>query len=333
MIVPAGIFLLVNRGTDASSGWGIPMATDIAFAIGLVSLLGNRIDRRLKVFLLSLAIVDDLGAIVVIALFYTDTIGWGWFAAALAVLAATITVRAMRVWYVPVYVVLGVLLWICMLQSGVHATVAGVLMGFIAPARPLQSKADAARWVGWLRDKDEELFVADIQHAAFHLRESYSVAERMQAAFHPFTALMIVPVFALANAGIPLGGGALADAATSRVTWGVALGLVVGKAVGIALFTLVAARTPLAELPHGVRTGEIVGLAMVGGVGFTVSLFVTGLAFDSAVLATDSKIGILAGSSVAAVAGLGVLAWVTRPRRETRTVPALVAAFDDRVPG
>ena len=126
------------------------MATDIAFAIGLVSLLGNRIDRRLKVFLLSLAIVDDLGAIAVIALFYTETIGWTWFGAAAVVLAITIGMRAMRVWYVPVYVALGVLLWVCMLKSGVHATVAGVLMGFIAPAKPLQSKADAARWVGWL---------------------------------------------------------------------------------------------------------------------------------------------------------------------------------------
>lgn len=329
MIVPAGIFLLINQGTDASSGWGIPMATDIAFAVGLVSLLGNRIDRRLKVFLLSLAIVDDLGAIVVIALFYTETIGWNWFGAAAAVLTVVVALRAMRVWYVPLYVALGVLLWVCMLKSGVHATVAGVLMGFVAPAKPLQSKADAARWVRWLRDKDEELFAVDIQHAAFHLRESYSVAERMEAAFHPFAAFMIVPIFAFANAGIPLGGGALADAATSRVTWGVALGLVVGKAVGIALFTLVAARTPVASLPHGVTSGQIIGVSMVGGVGFTVSLFVTGLAFEVPRLAADSKIGILAGSSVAAIVGLGVLAWVTRAANEPDRV--LAGILDDGI--
>lgn len=267
-----------------------------------------------------------------IALVYTETIGWNWFAAAGVVLAVTIACRALRVWYLPVYVALGVLLWVCMLKSGVHATVAGVLMGFITPAKPIQSKADAKRWVEWLRDKGDEVFAADINHAAFHLRESNSVAERLEHALHPFTAYMIVPIFALANAGIGLGGGVLGDSVSSRVTWGVALGLLVGKAVGITLFTLVASKTPIASLPQGVTAPQIAGIAIVGGVGFTVSLFVTGLAFDSEAFAIESKIGILGGSAVAAIVGLAVLSLVTRPKAHTAAAMAGGALFDDRVP-
>lgn len=311
MVVPALIYLAFTSGTDASNGWGIPMATDIAFAVGLISLLGNRIDRRLRVFLLSLAIVDDLGAIAVIAIVYTETIAWGWFGAAMVTIGLVAGMRLLRVWYVPVYAAAGIFLWVAMLQSGVHATVAGVLMGVMTPARPIQSKEQRAKWVEWLRNKDDEIMAVDVNYAAFHMRESHSVAERMQHAFHPFTSFFIVPVFALANAGVPLGGGVLGDSAASRVTWGVAIGLLVGKAVGITVFTWGATKSGIAAMPRGMRMPHVAGLAIVSGVGFTVSLFVTGLAFTDTAIQNQAKIGILGGSFAAAAIGLAVLAKAT----------------------
>lgn len=335
MVIPAGIFLIFASGTAASRGWGIPMATDIAFAIGLVSLLGNRIDRRLRVFLLSLAIVDDLGAIAIIAIVYTESIAWGWFATAGVTVAAIVAFRVMRVWYVPAYAVLGVFLWVAMLQSGVHATVAGVLLGLLTPAKPIQSAAQRSKWVEWLREKDDEIMAVDVNYAAFHMRESHSVAERMQVAFHPFTSFVIVPIFALANAGVPLRGGVLGDSVASRVTWGVAFGLLVGKAVGITAFTWLAVKIRVAVLPTGMNMRHVAGLATVAGVGFTVSLFVTGLAFSDAAIQTQAKIGILGGSAVSAVLGLYILARATRPRQQASQPKVQAPKFErsrSRVP-
>ena len=331
MVVPALLFLTFTSGTDASNGWGIPMATDIAFAVGLVSLLGNRVDRKLRVFLLSLAIVDDLGAIAVIALVYTESIAWNWFAAAGVTIAVIAGMRILRVWYVPVYAVAGIFLWVSMLQSGVHATVAGVVLGLMTPAKPIQSKEQRAKWVEWLREKDDELMAVDIDYAAFHMRESHSVAERMQHAFHPFTSFVIVPVFALANAGVPLGGGVLGDSAASRVTWGVAVGLLVGKALGISLFTWGAAKSGIADLPTGMRMPHVAGLATISGVGFTVSLFVTGLAFTDTAIQNQAKIGILGGSAAAAILGLAILAQATRQEEPQQRSKAAKAA-DRRLP-
>ena len=335
MVVPAAVFLLFASGTAASRGWGIPMATDIAFAVGLVSLLGNRIDRKLRIFLLSLAIVDDLGAIAIIALVYTETIAWSWFATAGVTLVIIITLRVIRVWYVPVYVALGVFLWVCMLQSGVHATVAGVLLGFITPAKPIQSADQRRKWVNWLRDKDDEIMAVDVNYAAFHMRESHSVAKRLETAFHPMTSYVIIPIFALANAGVPLRGGVLGDSVGSRVTWGVALGLLVGKAVGITAFTWLATKIRLAELPAGMTMRHVRALAVISGVGFTVSLFVTGLAFADTALQTQAKIGILGGSAVAAVTGLWMLARATKPEHTPTVSPIRTGDYktpiDDRV--
>lgn len=331
MIVPASIYFAFTAGSASSNGWGIPMATDIAFAIGLISLLGNRISRELRVFLLSLAIVDDLGAIAVIAIVYTETIGWSWFIGAGVILATIIGLRVMRVWYIPVYVVLGFFLWVAMLQSGVHATVAGVLLGFVAPAVPIQSRDQARKWVEWLREKDDEIMAVDINYAAFHMRETHSIAERVGIALHPLTSFFIVPVFALANAGVPLRGGVLGDSVASTVTWGVAIGLLVGKAVGITAFTWAATKLGLALLPSGVTMRHVGAVAVLSGVGFTVSLFVTGLAFSNAAFETQAKIGILGGSGVAAVLGLYALARVTRPEKQTKASTKKVEGGDLRV--
>jgi len=307
MIVPALIFTMFNAGTPSIDGWGIPMATDIAFAVGVVSLLGNRVSRQMKVFLLTLAIVDDIGAIVVIAIFYTESLNLGWLASAGALIGLTLVLRRLRVWYVPVYVAVGIVLWYSMFESGIHATLTGVTLGLICPATPLQSRQDAARWVRWLRDKGDELFAVDIQYASFHMRESVSVAERLQTALHPISAYVIIPIFALANAGVDLGGGLLGEAASSRVTWGVALGLVVGKTVGIFVFTSIGRRLPFTEAPRGMGSLELLGLSAVAGIGFTVSLFVTSLAFDDQLLIDEAKIGILFASVVAGVVGLSIL--------------------------
>lgn len=319
MIVPALIFFAFNSSGPEADGWGIPMATDIAFAVGVLSLLGDKINRQMKVFILSLAIVDDIGAILVIALFYTENLSLGWLAAAGVIIVLIMGLKQLRVWYIPLYVLLGLALWLAMFESGVHATIAGVILGLITPARPLQTRKQAAKWVQWLRDKGEELYGVDIQYAAFHMRESTPVSERLESAIHPISSFVIIPIFALANAGVDLGGGVLGDAAGSSVTWGVALGLVGGKIVGITAFTMVGQRMPFTTSPQGMTNMHLLGLASVAGIGFTVSLFITGLAFEDAALVAESKIGILFASVVAGIIGLLVLMRATRSQVKIST--------------
>ena len=305
MVVPALIFLAFNSSGDASSGWGIPMATDIAFAVGVLSLLGSRVPTPLKVFLLTLAIVDDIGAIVVIAIFYTGELATEWLFLALAVLVAVRALTKLRVWFTPVYVGLGLILWYVTFESGIHATLAGVAMGLLAPARPLTGPDQAATAVRPIVDGDVD--AESVRRAGFLLGESVSVAERIEHLLHPLTSLVIIPVFALANAGIEISGDSLGDAAGSAVTLGVVFGLVVGKITGIALFTLLAVRLGLSALPAGAAPRHIFGISAIAGIGFTVSLFVTGLAYDTVMLQDEAKIGVLCASVVAAVIGSVVL--------------------------
>ena len=305
MVVPALIFLAFNSSGDAASGWGIPMATDIAFAVGVLSLLGSRVPTPLKVFLLTLAIVDDIGAIVVIAIFYTGELATEWLFLAVAVLVAVRALTKLRVWFTPVYVGLGLVLWYATFESGIHATLAGVAMGLLAPARPLTGPDHAAEAVRPIVDGDVD--AESVRRAGFLLGESVSVAERIEHLLHPLTSLVIIPVFALANAGIEISGDSLGDAAGSAVTLGVVFGLVVGKITGIALFTLLAVRLGLSALPAGAAPRHIFGISAIAGIGFTVSLFVTGLAYDTVMLQDEAKIGVLFASVVAAVIGSVVL--------------------------
>jgi NhaA family Na+:H+ antiporter len=273
MIVPALIFLAFNLGREGERGWGIPMATDIAFAVGVLSLAGPRVPLSLKVFLLALAIVDDLGAIAVIAAFYTDALSLGWLAAAVGLFALTYALGRAGVRHVVIYAGIGVVAWLAMHESGVHATVAGVVLALLTPIEPLPG-------------------------------DDRSVLARLEHALHPWASYLVVPVFAIANAGIALDGGAVRDAATSPVSAGVAAGLVLGKPLGIAAFSFAAIRLGLATLPDGVRWQQLAAAGMVAGVGFTVSIFVTGLAFTDAALVDDAKLGILAGSALIGVGGL-----------------------------
>lgn len=276
MLAPALIYLALNPGGAAARGWGIPMATDIAFAVGVLALFGKRIPLGLKVFLLSLAIVDDIGAIAIIAVFYSGDIGLGPLLLAAACVAAfAVSWRVRSPLRRPLLLVLAAAAWAALYTSGVHATIAGVALGLCVPAGPGRDP---------------------------------SPAERLGHVIHPWTSFGIVPLFALANAGVVLPAGGLAAALGQPVALGVVAGLVVGKLLGISLASYLAVRTGLAVLPSGVGWGSIVGVAALGGIGFTVSLFITELAFTDRALADAAKVGVLAGSMLAAALGCLLLA-------------------------
>jgi len=223
MVVPALIYLAINVGEPSSGGWGIPMATDIAFAVGIVSLLGNRVPAALKLFLLSLAVADDLGAIAVIAVFYSKSVSFAWLAASLVLLVGVWLMRRRRIWYGPIYLGIGIVVWYCMLKSGVHATVAGVAMGFLTPTDALRPDLDTEAIADRLENQPE-LTAADVAAASFLINESVPVGERLVDRMLPWTSYVIIPIFALCNAGILLTSESLRAAASSTVTWGVALG-------------------------------------------------------------------------------------------------------------
>lgn len=315
MVVPALIYAAFNAGGEAAHGWGIPMATDIAFAVGIVALFGDRIPSPARIFLLTLAIVDDLGAIAVIAVFYTDDLSTGWLLAAGVLILAAVTLRLLNVWSGPVYLVIGVLLWVAMLESGVHATIAGVVMGLIISSRPLLDPQVAHATAQKLAEGG--LTVEENQKIARLVKDSAPPTDRLQVQFHPFSSFVVLPLFALANAGVPLSGDILGAAVTSTATLGIAVGLVVGKFGGVLLATWLAVRSGLGRLPDGTGWRLMSGLAAVAGVGFTVALFITELAFrggDATLLTDEAKIGVLGGSLIAACLG-GALLAMGAPKR------------------
>jgi NhaA family Na+:H+ antiporter len=328
MVVPAAIYALLNIGGPGSGGWGIPMATDIAFAVGVLSLLGRRVPSSLVVFLLTLAIVDDLGAIVVIAVFYTSNLSFGWLAIGIVcILAAVALNRADVRAFVP-YFLLAAFCWFALHESGVHATLAGVAFGLITPshaffrpplfgpqARGLVARVESAQAAEHDRTThdDEEALEADALNELITLAaESQPPLDRIEHRLLPWTTFAIVPIFALANAGVQVGLSDLTSTFTEPVTLGVLLGLVVGKPIGIMLFSLLAIRLGVGKQPSGANWAQIFGVAMLGGIGFTVALFVTELAFEPGALADQAKIGILAASAIAGVAGYAYLRAVGR---------------------
>lgn len=274
VVLPALVFTAITAGTPAVDGWAIPAATDIAFAVGVLALLGDRIPASLKLFLLTIAIVDDIAAIAIIAVFYADDLSLAWLLGAGGGLALIVAMRRgglTRPWqYVPV--ALGV--WIAMHESGVHATIAGVLIGLLTPTGLVGGR---------------------------------NVLEQLEDRLHNYSAFAIVPLFALANAGVDLGGGAIGDAAGSSLAWAVVAGLVVGKLLGIGGAAMLALRLGWGTLPDGVDRAQIWGVAALGGIGFTVSLFIAQLAYDDPALIDTAKIGILAGSLVSGILGVLLL--------------------------
>ncbi len=282
MILPAAIFTALNLGGEGQAGWAIPMATDIAFALGVLALLGSRVPLSLKVFLAAFAVADDIGAVIVIATFYSHGFNAAAFglAAALAGLLALLNRRGVK--NLGVFLLVGAALWLAILKSGVHATIAGVIL---AMAIPLHGRED----------------------------DDHSPLVHLEHTLHPWISWGVLPLFALANAGVRVVGAELDP--LHPLAMGVTLGLVVGKALGIPLASLAAVRLGLAELPEGASWGHLVGVGLLGGIGFTMSIFVGTLAFDSAVLLDTAKVGILAGSSVAALLGLGTLLLAGRRQR------------------
>ncbi len=301
MIVPATIYALLNSGTDGSKGWGIPMATDIAIVTGMVALLGKRVPSWLKLFLLALAIVDDIGAIIVIAIFYSEGVSLTWLAVAVGALGAAALIRNHVAW-IGAYLALGGVCWFAMHEAHVHPTLTGVAFGMLAPVVPRNSRT--------LVDVDElelefghPITVSDARRLADRARSSVSIVEWLEHRLHPWSAYLIVPAFALANAGITIPASEIGDAFSSRVTWGVMLGLVVGKMVGISAATMLAVALKIGRLPDGVTTRYVFGASALGGIGFTVSLFVTELAFGEEAQGTDARLGVVVASIIAAIIG------------------------------
>ncbi|HVF14425.1 MAG TPA: Na+/H+ antiporter NhaA [Acidimicrobiales bacterium] len=318
MVVPAAFYLLVNTAGPGSRGWGIPMATDIAFAVGLVTLLGRGVPASLKLFLVTLAVVDDIGAIVVIGLFYSTGLQPRFLGMAAAlVVAIALLKRAGVVWLVP-YVLLGAALWLVTYASGVHATIAGVVLGLLTPATAMMPASVAREWAGDLHDDPTAQELKAMTHLARH---SVSPAERISNALHPWSTFMIVPLFALANAGVVIRGDSFDAPGASAVTAGVVLGLVVGKMLGIAGAAWLAARTGLGRLPEGATWPMMFAIAAIAGIGFTVSLFVAELAFDVGPLQDAAKLGVLAGSTVAAIVGGAALRRACRERPRSGSTP------------
>jgi NhaA family Na+:H+ antiporter len=314
MLVPALLYLALNPSGPTMRGWGIPMATDIAFALGVLALLGDRFPPALRIFLSALAIADDLGAVLVIALFYTASVSWSALAAAAGLLVLSLAANAIGVRAAWAYALIGLALWVAVLLSGVHATVAGVLLAMTIPSRTvidervLLSGAHAA-----LREFDDAchpdtVMLSNREHQRA-LRRLEVLSEkalpplaRLEYGLHGIVTFGIMPLFALANAGVDLTGGRAATAST--VGLGVILGLVLGKPIGITLASWVAVRVGVASLPAGIGWRTLAGTALLGGIGFTMSLFIASLAFGgSAEALTSAKLGTLVASLTAGVAG------------------------------
>ncbi|MEX2254940.1 MAG: Na+/H+ antiporter NhaA [Acidimicrobiia bacterium] len=320
MIVPALIYVAFNAGHVGSKGWGIPMATDIAFAAGVVSLLGRRVPSGAKLFLLTLAIVDDLGAIIVIAIFYTSDLSFEWLGIAVTALAAAVWLKRLNVRSLVPYVALGVACWYALHESGVHSTLTGVAFGLLCPAwslfdparfasnaRPLVDGVERAHADDRLETSEHEETESSLTDLGRLVAETHSPLDRIEHRLAPWVSFMIVPLFALANAGVELGGGTSFD----RIAMGVAVGLVVGKTTGVFAATWLAVRFGVGRLPAATTWSHLFGVAICAGIGFTVALFVASLSFDVAALNDEAKIGILAGSLVAGVAGYGWLRFVS----------------------
>ncbi len=282
MVVPALFYLALNAGGPGQDAWAIPIATDIAFAIVVLAILGSRISPSLKLFLLTLAIVDDIGAVLVIAVFYSQGIGAGWLLAALGVVAVVVVMQRLGLRSPFAYIVPAAVLWVCVFESGVHATIAGVVLGLLVPVQPVRGR---------------------------------EVGAALERTLHPWSSLLVVPVFALANAGVHLDGAVLERALTSTIAWGIVVALVIGKPLGILLASTLALRLGIGRLPDGLSLAHVVGAGCVAGIGFTVSLFVADLSFSGSML-SDAKVSVLAASLISATFGAAwLLTACARARR------------------
>ena len=315
MVVPAAIFLAFNLGEDGVRGWGIPMATDIAFALGVLALLGRRVPMALRVFLLGLAVADDLGAIIVIAVAYTDSISFPHLAMVAGLVVIMIIVNRIGFGHAAITAAIGFLIWVAMLKSGVHATIAGVIFGLLTSARPQLGRAEfAEKSESLIRDYRQAIANGASERSETILGEleelsqgTESPLERLQRLAHPWASYVILPIFAFANAGLHLSGVDLTSLFTSDVTIGVMLGLLVGKVVGVTLFPWVASWFGIVELPRYVTWTHVIGTGFLAGIGFTMAIFITNLAFSDPTMVLSATAGIICASAAAGVVGFTLL--------------------------
>ena len=325
MVAPAAIYLALQWGEPGARGWGIPMATDIAFVVGCMALLGSRVPRGLRILLLTLAIADDIGAILVIAIGYTTDLDVAWLAWAALGIVIILLFQRIGVRSIPIYFVVGAALWFAIYESGVHATIAGVVLGLMTPARAWIPGNLLRRFVqevgdflqGDMPDSDRNLLLerrSQLETLQKATREAVSPLVRLETMLHPWVSFGIMPLFALANAGVALDLPSFGD----PLALAVAAGLVIGKPVGILLFSLLAVWLGLARLPEKVTWPIVFAGGALAGIGFTMSLFIAELALAGDLL-DAAKIGVLAGSTLAAVVGMGMLLWVLPSRSEMAT--------------
>ncbi|MEG9438182.1 Na+/H+ antiporter NhaA [Edaphobacter sp. HDX4] len=315
VVVPALLYILLNHGSSGASGWGIPIATDIAFSLAVLAVFGSRVPVGLKIFLVTLAIVDDIAGVVVIATAYTRDVRLGYLAIALAVFLVCVGMNRLGVKQLTVYLLAGIAMWCAMHASGVHATLAGVLLALAIPTRTfLQPDTlldrGKTRLDEFARSVERKGPRSDqARHQLHKIREGLELSEspldRLQAALHPWVSFVIMPLFAFTNAGIPLSGIHAASFVRDPVFYGVLLGLVLGKPAGITLLSWLAVRLRLAELPAGISFGQLHAVSWLGGIGFTISIFIAGLAFRTDDQYTMARIAVLLASVSAA--GLGTL--------------------------
>lgn len=315
MAVPALIYVLINRGGDFLSGWGIPMATDIAFAIGILSLLGNRVPVSLKVFLMALAVVDDLGGILVIAVFYSTDIQVGMLVAAAVVFAFMILLKRLNVYKMRYYLILSVVMWILFLYSGIHATIAGVLIALTIPSTPRFTKRyfsyKTRYYLRSFRRHDREGVqvlsnrkqLEDIEMVRLVATNAISPSQRLEYALHHVVSFFIMPVFALANAGVAISGFGDLRVLLEPLGMGIFFGLVVGKPLGVFLFSRLVVWLKWGELPQGATWAGVFGVSCLAGIGFTMSIFINNLAFADSATVSNGKIAILVASLVAVIVG------------------------------
>lgn len=319
MIFPALIYIIVNTNNASEGGWGIPMATDIAFSLGVLSLLGKRVPLSLKVFLVAFAIVDDLGAVMVIALFYSGDIQWNYLLIGLALFILLIIFNRMAIRYIPAYMIVGWCIWFMFKNSGIHPTIAGVMIAFTIPMNPkialTKFKQSMEKYLSVFNSeefgksktlsKDQLTAIDNIEE---EIKLVQSPVQELEHKLHPFVTYVIMPLFALTNAGVVFKASGIEDI-FGELSGTIELSLIVGKVVGIFLFTWLSVKLGIGVLPSKVRWVHILGLGFLGGMGFTMSLFISNLAFSGPLLLDPAKIGILTGSLIAGILGYLLLSF------------------------
>lgn len=315
MVVPAALYLAFNYGTPTQRGWGVPMATDIAFAVGILTLLGPRVPAALRVLLLALAIIDDIGAILVIAVFYSSGVQFVGLGIAAAAVAGTYAMQRVGLRHIALYLVPGFVVWIGMLTAGIHPTIAGVIMGLATPVRSwfgqegfISEAGDALKEFERRSNKNEDAhaLMHPLERIEMARREAVAPVVRLEVALHPWVAYGIMPIFALANAGVTLDSVDLKSAGAMATTLGIIVGLAVGKPLGIVALSMLAVKLGVSSLPRGVNIRGLLVVGTVGGVGFTMALFIAQLAFVDPAALGVAKVAVLVGSLLAGVAGVAL---------------------------